>query len=505
MEKPNILLITTDTQRWDTLRCMGNPQAISPNLDQLAQEGILFNQAHTSSPACMPARCSLMSGLHTPVHGCIENGINRRDGIWMLPDTLKTQGYTNIMVGKTHFGPVPDSFDVQYIIEGEKRSKSTDDCYAKHIHRHGYERSSTHPNPIPEDLFMDAYLANTTIECIRKATETGNRPFFAFCSLPSPHVPIDPPGRWATIYDNVPLPEIIYREGEINEHPLHLRRLVGTLEPHSLKDENMNKNHGLEARFKEAAGKTFNPQECEDIDRYRRLYYGLAAYCDAQVGRLVEYLNQTGLRDNTLVIFTSDHGQQYFDHGFNDKHNYYDSTWRIPLILSMPGTLPKGETRDFAIWNDLTATILAAAGTGCAHVQGIDLFTPLQAGQASPRKCAVGTLYKSAALATERWKIEYYFEEGNGRLFDRLNDPQESKNLYYEQACRALRDELVQALLTWRSDITDLNFLINHTKGGGRVARRIASHTNAMRGSDAEERLNQKVLDITARFDTLTG
>ncbi len=111
----NILLITTDSQRWDSLHCMGSEFAISPHLDRLASEGVLFENAHTSSPVCMPARCSLMTGVHAHVHGSIENGFHRHTHLPMLPDLLKAQGYHTIMVGKTHFDPVPESFCLEEV------------------------------------------------------------------------------------------------------------------------------------------------------------------------------------------------------------------------------------------------------------------------------------------------------------------------------------------------------------------------------------------------------
>ena len=125
--KPHILVIMTDTQRCDTLAYMGNPHAVSPKLDRLAKEGVYFEQAHTSSPVCMPARCSFLTGMHTPIHGCIENGCQRNEQLTVLPDLLKQQGYTNIMVGKTHFGPIPHSFDIQQVTTEKQRPG--DDAY----------------------------------------------------------------------------------------------------------------------------------------------------------------------------------------------------------------------------------------------------------------------------------------------------------------------------------------------------------------------------------------
>jgi arylsulfatase A-like enzyme len=477
MKKPNILLITTDSQRCDTLRCMGSEFAISPHLDRLAAEGVLFEQAHTASPVCMPTRCTLMTGVHTPIHGCIENGIRRREPMPMFTDKLKELGYRTIMVGKTHFGKIPDSFDVVHAV-GEK-SSDADDAYAKYIRPLGYSRASKHPNPVPEELFMEAFLVDTTIREIESALGTGGNgdgsgerePFFAFCSMVSPHDPLDPPGRFATLYDDVELPPINFVEGETDSFPAHMKRLIGL---------------GPEGKGKKVKGHTL-----EEIDHERRLYYGSAAYCDEQVGRLMDYLDRKGLRESTLVLFTSDHGQQLMDHGFNDKHNYYDSSWRVPFIMSMPGTLPAGEKRDFAVWSDIPSTILGAAGGSMAHIQGFDLFTPLTEGLPSPRRCAVATLYKSAAMTTERWKLEYYFEERSGRLFDRLNDPLERTDLFENAEHSGIRSMMVEALLGWRSDLSDVHELIEGTSGGGPVARRIAPHTKAMRGVDSEIRLNE--------------
>ena len=492
-DRPNILLITTDSQRCDTLRCMGFPFARSPALDRLAGEGVLFEQAHTASPVCAPARCSLVTGLHTPIHGCIENGIERRAGLPVFPDALQAAGYHNIMVGKTHYGPLPRSFAVAHVLNGEKGA-DVDDFYAEHIRGHGYGRASGHPNAVPPALFMDAHLADVTIREIERARAAGRGPFFAWCSMPSPHSPIDPPGQWAHAYDGVGLPPLNTHAGEIARQPVHLRRLVGTLDPAATAAEPRLGGECPEfAGVAEAVGNTLDRAEPAVLDRYRRLYYGLAAWCDAQVGRLLAFLDAAGLRESTLVLFTSDHGLQLFDHGFNDKHCWYDETWRVPLLLSQPGMLPRGARAGFAVGTDITATILAAAGAEMPGVQGLDLYGPLSRREPSPRRCAVGTLYRSAALVTRRYKLEYYYDEGEGRLYDRAADPAEQCDVFGEPAHRATRDGLLAALLAWRGDIADVDQLSRATRGGGPVANRIARYTRAMRGCDPELRLNERV------------
>ncbi len=483
--KPNILLITTDTFRCDALHCMGSTFAVSPNLDRLAREGVLFRQAHTASPVCAPARCSLLTGVHTHIHGCVENGISRRTELPVFPDFLKEQGYYNIMIGKTHFEPVPESFDAT-CITGEK-GQNIDDSYAEYLRGHNIARTEKN---IPEEHFLDKFLIDRTIGEIDETLEREKGPFFAFCSLPSPHSPIDPPEKWAHLYDDTVLPPLNYSTSEEEHYPEHMRRLVGKPdeEERAYLGEALARYADTHCGIKDAGS--------EYIENLRKRYYGLAAYVDFQIGRLLYYLDEKGLRENTLIIFSSDHGQEYFDHGFNNKHNYHDASWRIPLIMSLPGTLLAGETRDYAIWTDIPATILGAAGTACNTFQGFDLFTPLTEGMPSPRKCAVGTLYMSAAVATDRWKLEYYFEERRGRLFDRQSDPQEQQDLYDEEAYQEVRNHLVTALLCWRAASADIWYLKNNRSGGGPVAKRLELQTMKMKGTDAEERLQAELISL---------
>lgn len=481
VRRPNILLITTDTQRCDTLRCMGNPNAVSPNLDRLARDGVVFDDAYTSCPVCMPARISLLTGTYPQTHGAIENGLTRREHLTVYPDLLKRAGYTTILIGKAHFGPVPDSFDVQCVIEGEKRS-SGGDAYTHFLAQHGYRRDEPPDAPLPVDLHMDTFLVDRTIQAIRDVRARSDAPFFAHCSLLSPHAPLDPPGDWGELYQNLHVPPVNYRPGELDAQPAHMHQVLG------LRNETDTGAYVLDD----------GNLRHDAVGDLRRLYYGLAAHCDDQIGRLIRYLDEHALRESTLVIFTSDHGTQLFDHGFEDKHNYYDASWRVPLILSMPGTLPADERRGFASWTDLAPTILGAGGVSCRTMQGFDLYSPLRRKEPLPRVCATGVIYKSCALVTPRWKLEYTFEQVAGRLFDRREDPDEQRDLYDGPAHSDVRGELLAALLGWYGDTIDLQWLVEHSGGGGPIAANVNRHTQALRGTEADERLNRRIMDLNA-------
>ncbi len=478
--RPNILLITTDTQRCDSLGCMGSDFAISPNLDRLAKSGVLFEQGHTVSPVCGPARASLLTGVHTPIHGATENNLDAHEHLTPLPDLLADVGYRNIMVGKTHFKrPTPSSFHVTHELRGEK-GINNDDFYGQHMAKHGYERATSHPNPVPAEKFCDAFLADTMIdEITQHIAAYADQPFFGFCSMLSPHSPYDPPGKWAHLFDNVELPPINYVPGEVDHMPAAERELV--LYGKGMPTKSFPDGH---------------EPDMAHIDHIRKLYYGLCAYCDHQIGRIIDHLDATGLRENTLVIFTSDHGTTMFDHGFENKHTFFDSSWRVPFIMSQPGTLPEGACEEFATWLDIHATALSVAGIDWPAAQGFDLYRPLVAGQSNPRTCATGTIYETAAVTTCRWKLEYYLQEGVGRLFDRTADPHEQANLYHDAGYQPLRDRMTQALLSWRAELCDIESLHERNKGGGPVARYVSELVKSRTGLDAERRLQERLAEI---------
>lgn len=484
--RPNILLITSDQQRTDTLACMGNPHALSPNLDRLAREGVTFGDAYTSAPACAPARISLLTGLHTTVHGAVANGFLPYPDLPAYPELLRQSGYRTILAGKTHFYREPGCFDIEYET-GEKTSKRAD-AFAAHLAELGLERPTdrvTHHNPIPPEQFADAFIADSTMRGVDQVlAEPEPQPFFAHCSLLSPHPAWDPPGQWATSFAERPVPELNYQPGETEDFPHHLQRLLKLPQADQPSWEGpLQVMDGLEPNV--AA-----------IDELRRLYYGMAGYVDAQVGRLLDFLDDRGLRDNTLVIFSSDHGSMLWDHGIPDKHCWYDAAWRVPLVLSLPGVLPQNERRDFAVWTDITATILAAAGVPHPLLQGFDLLTPLAAGHPSPRRCGVAHLLGSYALVTSRWKLEYYASDDTGRLFDRQNDPLERHDLYGAKEHVAVRDRLLRALLRWRAEQLDLPHLVTRQTPVGAIAQKAQAMVGELRGIEAEEHLNDAVREI---------
>lgn len=237
-------------------------------------------------------------------------------------------------------------------------------------------------------------------------------------------------------------------------------------------------------------------------------YYAQAAYVDHEVGRILDFLELRGLANNTLVIFTSDHGTELFDHGIgNDKHNFFDASLRVPLIMRLPGVLPAGATREFATTLDVTATILAAAGADIpADYQGFDLLAPIAAGKASPRVVAVASEYRASALVTRNWKLAYFPEQNEGRLWNRAKDPKEENDLFgcKDSSVSEVRNGLLLALLRWRAQQDPLGYLRAHSIGGAPTAAAATNHTRHLKGIDAELALQEDVTRLEQVWDKPT-
>lgn len=458
-----MLLVTTDQQRADTVaawqRATGIfPTAHSPNADALAAAGVVFTDAHTSSPVCSLARTSLLLGVTPFVHGTLQNGIvgqlpNVSDA-W--PTLLKRCGYATALFGKADFGPLPKGgFDVVDLHDGN-------------YNKRGPGRNASH--------FLETYLVSRTISFIDSLRP--GTPFAVHTSFVSPHVPTNwPDGPWGRAYEGKPLPQLDDQRATGEQLPLQDKWL------------NTNVSHVVSYEAK-------------------RDYYVLAAYVDAQLGGLLEYLRRRKqLWQSTLVIYTSDHGCMLGEHGIDQKNTFHDSALRVPLVLSLPGVLPAGAVRGFASTIDIPATIVAAASlfdptsrypTLPPEYQGYDLVGPIARGGPSPRTVAAATSYTAFTVVTHRWKLAYYPEQGGGRLWDRLADPGERVDLYGANHVRGIKTGLLQAALRWRAMQLPLRFLQQGAAPRMPTDSRVMQHTMQLRMARVEDVLQDDAIAATS-------
>ena len=442
-QRPNILLITTDQQRHDTAGAAAPSFMRTPHFDQLAREGVTFSRAYADCPLCVPSRISIMTGKTVFSHGMAHNGASSgvmgRDGT--LPTLLRARGYQTAAVGKMHFEP-------QRARHGFDEMVLPDDYY-RHMHhtggphqplRHGVGQNNLYPTlaTVPETLTLTSWIAEQCAQYIMTRRDPGV-PFFLWCSFSKPHPPFDPPEPYYSMYRDCDIPAPIvggWRDDDRCPAVFRREQMIWQIDQ-------------------------MGP---ETLRAARAAYYGLITQIDYNMGRLFAALHETRLYDDTLVIFTSDHGEFLGDHRAVSKTYFHEPAARVPFLLRMPRTWDDrchGLVNDGLVGlYDILPTLLAAAGAEPPDdVDGHDLIARAR-GQAPPREFLEAMVRPIAqafpgapnllanwgcfytGITDGRWKYIWYPEGGGEQLFDLETDPTESNDLAHCVDFREKRDEL---------------------------------------------------------------
>jgi arylsulfatase len=447
--RPNILLITTDQQRGDALGIDGNPALRTPVLDGLARSGVWFSNAYSEAPVCVPMRSCWMTGRHP-----LSLGQNRWRGDpftrgEILPDALSASGYTTGVFGKRHFSPVrePYGFDEMLIHESGRMGadREFDDDYLAYLRNEtdwgGYSRGHgvgnndvyAAPSVIPEPEHISSWTARESVKFIeRHVTDREDQPFFCWCSFNKPHSPYDPPRPYDAMYrpQDVPAPALM-PNGVADELPVNQRRI---------------------------SNYTWQTIGVEQMRASLACYYGLITHIDVCVGRLVQALTRLGLRDDTIIAFTSDHGDMMGDHNQYFKTTFYEGSARVPYLFYLPasvrdeqGVQLTGQASAPVGVSSLMPTLLDLAGVPKpATADGDSLVDAMRGGDA-PNGGEVAAAYAllpegagpahSAMLRWERYKYIFWQPGDQGQLFDVDADPGELNDLAAQPAYRGMAAE----------------------------------------------------------------
>lgn len=420
-KQPNILLITTDQQRYDTIRAMGYDFMETPCLDQLAEEGCCYCNAYSPNPVCMAARHNIITGRTARDHRFDDNYFEDNPRVVpydlpTFPQLLSDRGYDTIAIGKMHFQPCRrhNGFTKMELMEEIPRHLE-DDEYAMYLRDNGYERiQSIHGvrhllYMLPQRSLIDethhgsTWVAERSIHYLKE--NMGKRPFFLWSSFIAPHPPFDVPERWADLYKEKELPTV-----KVSKTPI-----------------------SFAAEQKKCIADY--PDEGY-LRRARELYLASISFVDYNIGKILEFLKETGEYDRTLIIFTSDHGEMLGDYGTFQKMLPYDSSAKIPMIIRYPEKFRPG-SRDFRFvdLNDLLPTILDAANIKYPKPEvlpGESLFEKKGKKDRSEQYIEFGHgSQRWISLRDEHYKYNYYYGGGREELFDMVNDPDESENLLY--------------------------------------------------------------------------
>lgn len=461
--KPNVLWLCTDQQRFDTLGCYGNPFVQTPNLDRLAAEGVLFENAYSQSPVCTPSRASFLTGRYPRTTRCRQNGQAIPPDEVLVTKLLCDAGYVCGLAGKLHLAPCNPS-----VCQGTE--KRIDDGYAEFSWSHdpsdvwfahdyqqwlrdkGLRRGSKpfadsrYVQVIPsEEHSQTTWSIERAMSFIRR-TSNFEQPWLFSVNMFDPHHAFDPPvaalERYRAILDDIPLPN--YVEGELENKPIWQQT-----------------DHG--GAYGKRAGYPYKAMTGADHRWVRAAYWAMIDVIDTQVGRLLDFLEETGQRENTIVIFTSDHGEMLGDHGIYLKGPYfYEPAIRVPLIISGPGMLNNGSRSDALVeLVDLAPTLLAASDME-RHpgMQGQSLLpmltgdTPLDAHR-DDVYCeyynAMGWHRAPVAQATmvrdKRYKLVAAHGTNGGELYDLETDAQETRNLWHDADYSGVRLAMQERLI----------------------------------------------------------
>lgn len=459
--QPNIVFIITDQQRYDTIAALGFPHVDTPNLDRLANEGAYLTGCYAAAPSCVPARASLFSGYYPHTTGVLNNAASWQNG-WIAD--LASAGYDCVNIGKMHTQPMdaPAGFRARRVVENKdrsmaKRGREFVDEWDKAIAKAGFDKPGL-PSygllpdyasslgafdwPLPRELHSDVFVGATAADWISE--KKIDAPFFLQVGFPGPHPPYDPPKEDVTPYLNRDLKIRPMPPEDLATQPEAFQKLAAK---HAAGDHDAVR-HKIDA-------------DVAERHRQRAYYLANVTLIDTEVGRIIDALEDAGELENTIIVFTSDHGDSLGDHGHSQKWTMYEEVIRLPLIIWGPKHFSaKGPINGLIQHMDIAPTLFDLAGI--AFPEGREAISFASALNGAPFAgrdavfCEQGrdVVFQFSdfvsMIRTQRWKYVHFIDEDYGQLFDLQADPHEEHNLWSDPGQRETRRDLHNKLTNWR-------------------------------------------------------
>ncbi len=491
--RPNILLITSDQQHWNTIGKYFH-EVETPNLDRLANEGFFAHRAYCTNPTCTPTRATLLTGQYASRHGAWSLGTKLPEDSLTVSQLLGAAGYDTALIGKAHFQQLRSTpehpsveshpllrdldywknfhgpwygFDHVELARNHGDEAHAGQHYALWMEEKGLENwkdhfqnrweefdysdggeenlPQKHSWDLPEEFHTNAWITERSLARIRQNKEE-DKPFFLWASYFDPHPPYLVPEPWASMYapGEITVPQV--SPGEHANNPPHLQKTQEKNPDFTALQEACPWNHGCCSHL----------QDRESLAKDIAVYYGMVSMMDHYIGRLLDGLDEMGLAENTLIVFTSDHGHYYGHHGLNAKGPFhYEDGIRVPFIARWPERIPAGiESVALQSLVDVPVSFLRAAGIRIPPLmQGIDQLPVWCAEKESVRKNVLvehrhqPTAIHMKTVVDERYKLTVYFERDYGELFDLKTDPAEVNNLWNDPGSQGLKAGLTRQLL----------------------------------------------------------
>lgn len=434
---PNLLLILTDQQRADTIAATsGRDFLLTPHLDRLAAEGVWFDAMYSEMPECVPARSMMLTGRYGHATGVMGNGQRLAREARTIAHALKDRGYVTQAIGKMHFNPVREShgFDDLKLAEEIPLNRDDDDYlrflddqgFGHVLEPHGVRHEYYYipqVSQVPDALHSTTWVGERAVDFIQHAPK---RPWFLFASFIKPHPPFDPTIPFLSRYDPEALPDPVDWDAQ-QSHP------------------------GFELFRAQDVSKWMEHTDINLARLIKAAYYACITQIDVQVGRILRALDVAGMREDTLILFASDHGELLGDHHHFGKRSFYAGATRVPLILSWPKTLPSGVRRgQLTGHQDLYGALAKAAGLE----RGEGLLDWAGNGSLPGRDVLFGELFEGPRAlymaATRDFKYQYSPNGATEQLISLRDDPDEAHDA--SEAHPDVRNDLRQRLAGYFRD-----------------------------------------------------
>jgi arylsulfatase A-like enzyme len=484
VRKPNVLFITSDQQHWSAMGYL-NPEVKTPNLDRLVRRGTTFHRAYTVNPTCTPTRASWITGLYPSQHGAYSLGTKLMENVPTVGDVFQEHGYRTALVGKAHFQPLKstqeypslESYPILHDLDFwrgfhgpfygfqhvELARNHTDEShagqhYALWMEQKGHKEWRKYFQPghrqlkpgepweIPEEIHYNAWIAERT-NALMEEYHNNNERFFLWASFFDPHPQYMAPEPYASMYDPNAVTVPSHREGEFDDKPPYFM-LSQEREPDfsEFREPGGNGIHGAHSHLRDREAKAKNIATM----------YGMMTMLDKYIGTILDKLDDLGLTENTLVCFTSDHGDFWGQHGLVAKAiHHYEDLLRVPLVVSMPGTIPEGKVSN-ALQStvDLPQTFLSIAGLPVPRTMtGVDEKWVWTGATANIRDHVIvenqhqPTTMNMRTFINNRHKLTIHFNRTYGELYDLQEDPAEYRNLWDSLEHQDLKKDLLLQFL----------------------------------------------------------
>ncbi len=477
----NVLLITSDQQHWKTFG-FNNPQIKTPNLDRLASRGVIFSRAYAPNPTCTPTRASIITGLYPSQHGAWSLGTKLPENVPCVGDYFQKNGYRTALIGKAHFQQLLDHPDYRSI-ESNPLQQDLDFWRSFYGPFYGFEHVELARNHadefhvgqhyaiwmeekgfsnwrdyfcspkedyggrrwkwnLPEKYHYGNWIAERTSSLIEDYV-TKKENFFLWASFLDPHPPYLVPEPWDELYN----PETLDVPcADPSEHALN--------PPHFQMTQQENPDF---SSYQEKDGHSchgFHSHLCDrkTLAKHIAVYYGMISLMDKQIGKILDKIDELGIADDTLIVFSTDHGHFFGQHGLTAKDPFhYEDMIKVPLIVSMPGSVPQGVSKD-ALQSlvDLSPTFLDFCGMDVPRtMSGLSQKNVWLGNCNSVRESVMvenrhqpSTVFHKTYV-DRRYKLTVYFGKDYGELFDLENDPCEIRNLWDDPDSKDLKMELL--------------------------------------------------------------